>query len=354
MSALYLPYSSPGTSAGTDHRAGSSGRPSVERVAFRAMGSDCLVIVVGGPPGTARRALDRVAELEAKWSRFLVDSEISRLNAAGGRPVAVSADTHRLISRALDAWQLTGGVYDATMLGAVEGAGYDRSFELLSDSNGFSVRPRRPFGGGPDMVTVRGRTVALEGGVGFDPGGIGKGLAADLVVSMVMDEGARGVCVNLGGDLRVAGTSPDGGSWTVAVEHPWAPVPVALLGLAAGAVATSTTLRRVWPRDGKVQHHLIDPSTGRPSASDVNLATVVGTEGWAAEVLAKAVLLRGAEHFFDVLAGTGAEGLVVDSDGWVHTSPGLAAFTGGQGVTERVDAARATDLLPMGGGSSER
>ena len=47
--------------------------------------------------------------------------------------------------------------------------------------------------------------VRLLDGVGFDPGGIGKGLAADLVATAAVDLGADGAMVSLGGDLRVAG-----------------------------------------------------------------------------------------------------------------------------------------------------
>ena len=60
----------------------------------------------------------------------------------------------------------------------------------------------------------------LPAGSGFDPGGIGKGLAADIVSAELLAAGARGACVNLGGDLRVTGEAPGGGTWTVAVEHP--------------------------------------------------------------------------------------------------------------------------------------
>src|SRR5439155_6641322 len=81
---------------------------------------------------------------------------------------------------------------------------------------------------------------------GFDPGGIGKGLAADMVAQELMDCGARGACVNLGGDLRVEGEGPDAGRWIVAVEHPRGGDPVVVAALAAGAIATSTILKRAW------------------------------------------------------------------------------------------------------------
>jgi len=299
----------------------------VEDVAFPAMGSDAHVIVVGGPPGGAERARGRIDDLEARWSRFRPDSEITELTRRAGEWVTLSPESVLLVGRALEAWRLTVGRFDPTVLGAVIRAGYDRSFELLAGQGG--AAGASPLAAGAAGIEIEGGRVRLPAGVGFDPGGIGKGLAADLVVAEALAAGAAGACVNLGGDLRVAGEPPDTRSWTVAVEHPASPEPVALLGLHDGAVATSTTLRRRWSAGGQERHHLIDPWTGAPSTSDLTLAAVVAAEGWAAEVLAKAVLLRGAAQAFDLVAGLGAEALTVDRDGVVRSTPGLAAFLGG-------------------------
>ena len=256
---------------------------------------------------------------------------MNELTRRAGTTVSVSPETVLLVERAVEAWRLTGGSFDPTVLGDVIRAGYDRSFDELPEhtAGGVSVLMT-----GCSDIRITDDGVRLPAGTGFDPGGIGKGLAADLVVDEVMGAGAAGVCINLGGDLRVRGESPTGpartgGSWTVAVEHQWSSEPIVNLGLSDGAVATSTTLRRRWDVDGEARHHLIDPGTGRPAATDLTLATVVAGEAWVAEVLAKAVLLRGLPHPFDLIGGTGAEALVVDDTGRVLVSDGFTAFTGG-------------------------
>src|SRR2546428_658254 len=83
---------------------------------------------------------------------------------------------------------------------------------------------------------IRAGAVRLPVGTGFDPGGIGKGLAADSVVDELRADGAAGVCVNIGGDVRVEGDSPSGEAWTVAVEHPDRPGAIARVGIRRGAV----------------------------------------------------------------------------------------------------------------------
>jgi thiamine biosynthesis lipoprotein len=287
------------------------------------MGSDAHVIVVGGAPHLIDDAEARVDELERRWSRFLADSEVSELNRRAGSFVAVSADTLLLVQRAMEAWWLSGGAFEPTVLGAITRAGYDRSFEQLGDhpAPGHSLL----ITGAAD-IQVDGGRVRLPAGTGFDPGGIGKGLAADVVCGELMAAGAAGACINLGGDVRVCGAGPDGAGWTVAVEHPWSDTPVVLLGLADGAVASSTTLRRRWQTNGETRHHIIDPRTGLPSDTDVGFAAVVAAQAWVAEVLAKAVLLAGSEHPFDIIGGTGAQALAVDDTGRTVTTPGFADY----------------------------
>jgi len=300
------------------------------------MGSDAHVIVVGSRPSLLDLAHSMIDDLERRWSRFLGASEISLLNQHAGSFVAVSGPTVTLIARAVDAWRLTGGAFEPTVLGAMLRAGYDRSFELLGPTPGSG---HSLLGIGVADIDIQGNRVRLPAGTGFDPGGIGKGLAADLVCAELMAAGAEGVCINLGGDVRVCGAGPEGTGWTVAVEHPWSTEPIVLLGLADGAVATSTTLRRQWQGDdGERRHHLIDPQTGLPSDTDLTLTSVVASEAWVAEVLAKAVLLAGSAHPFDILGGTQVQALAVDGAGRITASAGLGDYHRPGVLPARIDA----------------
>ena len=300
----------------------------VRRAGLRAMGSAAEVIVVGGPDGLSDLARYRIEALEQRWSRFRDDSEVSELNRGAGSWVAVSDDTLLLIARATEGWRLSGGRFDPTILGSVLRAGYDTTFESIG-----LAAPAAPSALflGCDDIEVDGHRVRLPAGTGFDPGGIGKGLAADIIVAELRQAGAAGACVNLGGDLRVSGLGPDQeiGGWTVAVEPEESDRPLCRVGLADGGIATSTTLRRRWTVDGEPRHHLIDPDTGRPSTTDLTTVTVIAGAAWKAEILAKAVLLRGSNHPFDLIEGSGAHALAVTDAGAVLGSDGLAAFLGG-------------------------
>jgi FAD:protein FMN transferase len=138
----------------------------------------------------------------------------------------------------------------------------------------------------------------------------------------LLSAGAAGAMVNLGGDTRVAGISPEGEGWSILVEDPFdAAKELVTIHIVDGAVATSSRLERRWQRNGTEYHHLIDPETGRPFAGDVVAVTVVAGTAWWAEVMTKAVFAAGAARAGGVLENAAA--LVVDIDGRHHTSRGF-------------------------------
>jgi thiamine biosynthesis lipoprotein len=298
---------------------------------FRAMGTDAHVIVVGGTRAHLEHARDLVDELESRWSRFLPHSELSRLNRAPGLPVIVTPLTFDVIRHAVDGWRLTAGRFDPTVLPALAAAGYDRAFDRVARDAPGRLAASAPAPGcaeiGLDPVA---HAVTLPRGVALDLGGIGKGFAADVVSAELLEVGALGACVNLGGDVRLRGESPSGGGWIVevasepGVERTDRVLP--RLGVADGAVATTSARRRVWRRAGERLHHVIDPATGRPLEHAPASATVVAADGWRAEILSKAVFMTGAGGSADLLVSTGATGFLVDAEGTAHRFPGLEHF----------------------------
>jgi len=312
---------------------------SVHESRFRAMGSDAHVIITGGSDRLLRHAIQRIEQLEALWSRFRDDSDVSDLNRHPGNFRLVAADTALMVERAVELWRLTGGAVDPLVLGAVQNAGYDRTFAEITAGPRPSIRKPWRLVACTDIEIQHcddEHFVRLPADSGFDPGGIGKGLAADMIVAELTAAGAMGACVNLGGDLRVAGLAPGGRSWIVAVEHPLRDEALFTLDIAEGSAATSSTLRRSWTTvRGEHMHHLIDPTTGQPSTTDLVQATVVAANAWVAEGLAKASLLRGGATAFDVLPA-GIEAVTIDHDGVVRTTNGLRNFIGSQTVPETI------------------
>ena len=270
----------------TTERRGTASRPAGTRTCelrFAAMGTQGHIVVVGGSPALAAQGARRVAELEGRWSRFRSTSELSAINRAEGTELIVSDDTVTLVEIMVRAWHATGGRFDPTLHDAIVGLGYGTDWIDVEVDTDLPPAAHSPGCAGIEVDRDLHR-VRVPNGVHLDPGGLGKGLAADLVAGELMAAGAQGVLVNIGGDIRTMGTPPSGESWLIDVEDPHDPAGrLATVAVADGGVATSASWKRHWSGPEGERHHLIDPFTGRPMDRTWGSVTVVATTAWYAK-----------------------------------------------------------------------
>ena len=156
-------------------------------------------------------------------------------------------------------------------------------------------------------------TVEVPEGVAIDLGGIGKGSAADLAVAALLDAGALGAMVNLGGVLRAGGLCPPEG-WHIGVDHPGCP-DRRERHIAAGGVCTSSTTKRRWLTPAGERHHILDAATGRSTDSGISSVTILGATAAQGEVLATTAVGLGRPDATAMILDHRACGIITDDTG---------------------------------------
>ncbi|HEU4461577.1 MAG TPA: FAD:protein FMN transferase, partial [Solirubrobacterales bacterium] len=225
-----------------------------------------------------------------------------------------------------------GLLVDPTLVDQIEGAGYASSRVGAVPAplrTALAAAPaRRPAAPDPAANWRRFQVDETRGEIGrppglrFDSGGIGKGLAADLIAASL--EGYGRFVVDCGGDIRIGGRDASRWPRTVAVEHPLSGGRPYVVSLRAGGIATSGLDVRIWRRrDGGFAHHLLDPATGAPAWTGLVGVTALGASTLEAETLSKAALLAGPARGRELLAARG--GLLVHDSGRVELAGRLAA-----------------------------
>jgi thiamine biosynthesis lipoprotein len=261
----------------------------------------------------------RLADLESKWSRFIGTSEISLINNADGKEMYVSADTVALVQYLVDAQSRSHGLFDPSLLPALIGLGYGVS--RIDSSMKSDIAPNAQWAIPLDETRVDAASgaVRLPSGATLDPGGLGKGLAADMVATELITLGATGACVSVGGDMRIDGDSELNGGWSVAVESPFdGSTDLTTLVLNSGGIATSSTRGKRWVGPLGEMHHVLNPATSTPlaeSAGQLVQSTVLASEAVWAEVFATALLVGGLEHGMPLIDQLGMAAMAVTVDG---------------------------------------
>jgi len=306
---------------------------------FSVFGTTAALLV--SEPGrmeAARAMADaELAAVDRACSRFRPDSELSRLNAAGGAITSISELFAELIEAALRAARLTAGDVDPTCGQALEEIGYDRDFAVLRAAGGAAPRPGQPTGTVPGWRNVHldrtRRLVQLAGGAQLDLGATAKAWAADRCAEIIAAKADSGVLVSLGGDIAVAGPAPADG-WRVRVtdDHAAGPqAPGQTVTIRSGGLATSSTTVRTWALGGRRVHHIIDPATGEPARSCWRTVSVAAGSCVDANTASTAAIIRG-EAAVSWLRDAGLPARLVREDGSAQTTAG---WPRDQGPAER-------------------
>jgi len=270
------------------------------RYCFQAMASPCEVRVDTSDPDLARdlgrRAEAEVRRIEAKFSRYREDSQLSAINRSAGASITVDSETAALLNYAQHCFQLSGGRFDITSGVLRRLWRFDGSDNLPTKAE---VRRLLPFIGWR-RVSWDGSVLELPKGMELDLGGIGKEYAVDRAILAITGVSDCPSLVNLGGDLRVTGPRRGGERWRVAIESvDRARLTDGLLALAHGALTTSGDARRFLLKNGRRYSHILDPRTGWPVVDPPRSVTVAAPTCLEAGLLSTLAMLQGrhAERF---------------------------------------------------------
>jgi thiamine biosynthesis lipoprotein len=264
---------------------------------------------------------ERLVFFEDIFSRTREGSDIYQINAAAGAPVEVHSETADIIARAHEFSELSGGLFDIS-IGAVTC--------LWDFSEGIIPEPGELAAALEHIdyrnIEVKGNTVTLaDSQAKLDLGGIAKGYIADDVVALLKEGGCQSANINLGGNVYVLGSKPDGSPWNVGVQDPFESrgAIIGSVPLSDQSVSTSGPYERGFEADGVFYHHILDPRTGYPVQTDLASTTIISTSSTTGDALSTTTFLMGANAALELIdsdAQASLKGIFVDSEGEVICS----------------------------------
>lgn len=284
--------------------------------AFGRRAGECLDAVVA-----------EVDRLESSLSRFLPESDVSRVNrSAGVGCEAVSFDTWEVLAQAVDFSGRCEDCFTVTIGPLVDL--WRRGKTTAAPPEEAALRQALGLVNDHDLALdpSRGTAGLKRAGQSIDLGGIGKGFAGDRILEVYREYGIDSACSNFGGNVVTLGARPDGAPWQIGIQHPRAEDKI--LGSVAvvnQSVVTSGDYQRYFiDRQGKRRHHILDPRTGYPAEAGLISVSIVAEQSLAADALSTALFVAGLERGLALLRRfpqTGA--ILVDTNLQVYVTQGL-------------------------------
>ncbi|MDX6391031.1 MAG: FAD:protein transferase [Streptosporangiaceae bacterium] len=335
---------------------------------FKALGTVVSLIVTDGGARAAAYTIlgEELSTVDAACSRFRADSELSQLNRAAGRRLAISRFFADALATALGAAQVTDGDVDPTCGRSLVGIGYDRDFaEVRRDTMALGRAVTAAAGWRTVELDPVRCTARVPDGVLLDLGATAKALAADRAAARIAAAVGCGVLVNLGGDISVAGQPPPDG-WCIGVIDDLGPdddagaggsradagpaAGMAAVTITDGGLATSSTAVRAWQRGAEAFHHIVVPGTGRPADTCWRTVSVAAASCVDANTASTASIIRG-ERAPAWLESLRLPARLVRRDGTVATVggwPAEQATAGGWPAEEAPAGSQPAEQAPAG------
>ena len=258
---------------------------------------------------------------DSMFSNKIEDSEISRINSAGGNPVEVSKETIKLIKKGIYYSEMSDGVFDIT---------------IAPVSNLWDFKAETPLVPSPEAIAeavshvnyeniiIRDNTVKLtDPHAGIDLGAIAKGYIADRIKDYLEEEGVRHAMINLGGNVLAMGSKLDGSDYNIGIQEPFDETgePITSVKISDKSVVTSGIYQRYFKADGKIYHHILDPNTGYPCENNLYSVTILTDSSLTADALSTTCFLLGYDRGMKLINQLdNVDAVFITNDNQIHYS----------------------------------
>lgn len=268
---------------------------------FEVMGTFANIVAVAADEKTAQTsvqaAIDRLHYVDRLMSDYDAESQLYKLNQNGfGKPMKIDADLFYVLSESVKYSELSEGAFDIT-IGAVVDLWRQAEKTSAIPTDAQIAEAKSKVGFRNLILDADSSTAEFKvEGMRLDLGGIAKGYAIDLAMNALRENGAASGMVDVGGDIRCFGSPAKKQYWRIGLQdHRKAGKMLLVLKLNDIAVATSGDYQRFALIDGERFGHIMNPQAAA-SAKELSSVTVIAETAIAADALATAVTVMGAER----------------------------------------------------------
>ena len=311
--------------------AGCTDKKTQEATSFDSvLGTVCSIrIAAGGDSTAAEAAFARLHEIENALSVNITTSQISAVNAAAGKePVNVGPEALAILAKGLRYSRLSDGAFDPSVGPLVRLWGIGGTNERVPGQA--ELDAARALVGWKDVIVdpAAGTVLLARPGMALDLGSATKGFAADEAAAILEAKGVTSGIIDLGGNILVIGSKPDGSPWRIGLQDPGEErgTYMGIASLSGKTMVTSGIYERFFIQDGIRYHHILDTRTGYPVQNGLTSVTVIADKSFDADGVTTMLFALGREKGMALAKELGLDVIMLDADHHVYMTPGVSAF----------------------------
>jgi thiamine biosynthesis lipoprotein len=282
--------------SGCDHA------PEVIKISGSKMGTSYHVTIVADQPAPADLAeqIDQVlSAVDQSMSTYKTQSELSQFNRLPiSEQVQASDQLWAVLQTSEKVWRESSGAFDPTVGPVVDLWGFgpvatedkipeDQAIAAALTNSGFEYL----------LLNSSDQAISKQKAIALDLSAVAKGYAVDQVADLLEMLALPDYLVEVGGEMRLSGTNPEGAPWRIAIELPsLMPQVQQIVAINNSAVATSGDYRNYFEKDGVRYSHTIDPRNGKPITHNLASVTVMADRCADADAWATALMVLGEEE----------------------------------------------------------
>lgn len=302
---------------------------------FFAMDTYISILAYGE---NAENALDNcrkeIKSLDSQLSVTNPDSEVSRINGLKGQRISLSNDADKIITAALELSEKTKGALDISLYPVVTEWGFTLGEYKIPSEKALSELMKNT---GYEKISCKDGFLTMPEDFRIDLGAVAKGYGSDRAIQILKEKGITSALVNLGGNIALLGSKPDGSDWSVGVQDPFGEGYACIVKASDRYIVTSGNYQRYFEENGKRYCHIIDPKTGYPVDNGLASVTVIGNSGIICDGLSTALFVMGEQGAADFWREQGDfEMIIVTEDKRVLATEGVFGDCAGAELGEVV------------------
>lgn len=249
------------------------------------------------------------------------NSDIAKINEGAGKPVVVSAETANLIKDSLNYSQLSNGLFDVSVGTLLDLWDFKSETHVIPSKE--AIEKARQHVGYQKIEVVDNKVSLKDAKTEIDLGAIAKGFIADKIADYLKEKGVKSALINLGGNVLALGNKPDGSAFNIGIQKPFdeTGTPITSIHLKDASSVTSGIYQRYFEVDGKIYHHIINPTTGYPASNNLLSVTIIDPSSTKADALSTTCFLLGLDKGMQLInAQEDTKAIFITDDNKLHYS----------------------------------